>query len=430
MRQKWRLMWMLTKHNDADPIPGTGSLSLSPNPFTNPSDFLRNYWQKKPLLIRQAFPDFTPELDADDIAGLACDDLAESRLVSGSFPEHDWDLRFGPFTEADLSGLAQTNWTLLVQDVEKHFPPLHSLLEKFSFLPTWRIDDLMISVAGPGGSVGPHSDQYDVFLLQVTGKRKWQIAESFSPALLPDCELNVLNKFTPEQEWILEPGDLLYLPPGVAHHGIAMGSENPVPAGNKKLLEGISENGSLTPISPISMTWSIGMRAPSTADLLQSLGEWLAQNHEEGPRYGDNNMLPPERTGEIDAHAIERFVQLLEDASKDSHEFRSFLGSFLSSYRLAHDPAPPAKTLNLKTLGKALEQGAIIQQHPWTRLAWLLSGSGAILFAAGEEYPCTPDIAENICKRPVNIINNSGMQEQQLKLICELINQGHLYLQE
>ena len=367
-----------------------------------PSEFLRDYWQKKPLLIPQAFPGFSPELDADDIAGLACDELAESRLVTGSFPEHDWNLSYGPFSEADFGSLPETNWTLLVQDVEKHYPPVHSLLEEFSFLPSWRIDDLMVSVAGPGGSVGPHSDQYDVFLLQVEGNRRWQIAETYDPALLEDCELNVLNAFAPEQEWVLEPGDMLYLPPGVAHHGLA-------------LTQG--------------MTWSIGMRAPSTADLLQSLGEWLAQNRDEGPRYGDSGMAPPDRNGEINTNAIERFRRLLGKASKDGSEFRTFLGSFLSSYRLAHEPAPPAKQLDCQALEKALEQGAIIQHHPWTRLAWLQSDPEAILFAAGDEYPCPSDIAEQICTRPVTISRDSTERGQQLSLICELINQGHLYLQ-
>ncbi len=367
-----------------------------------PGPFLRDYWQKKPLLIRQALPGFTPELDADDIAGLACDELAESRLISGSYPEHDWALRYGPFSEQDFASLPEANWSLLVQDVEKHYPPVHSLLDEFSFLPSWRIDDLMVSVAGPGGSVGPHTDQYDVFLLQVEGSRRWQIAETFNPALLPDCELNVLQSFTPEQEWVLEPGDMLYLPPGVAHHGVALDQ---------------------------CMTWSVGMRAPSTADLLQSLGEWLAQNREEGQRYGDGGILPPDRIGEIDANAIERFCRLLGKASNEGSDFRSFLGSFLSSYRLAHEPAPPAEQIDVQALGKALEQGATIQHNPWTRLAWLKSDPSAILFAAGEEYPCPADLAEKICTRPVKISNDPDMQEQQLELLCELINQGHLYLQ-
>ena len=375
---------------------------FSGNGSPTPSEFLREYWQKKPLLIRQAFPGFIPELDADDIAGLASDELAESRLVTGSFPEHDWNLRYGPFTETDFASLPESNWTLLVQDVEKHYPPVHSLLDEFSFLPSWRIDDLMVSVAGPGGSVGPHVDQYDAFLLQAEGTRRWQFTVTFDPALVPDCELNVLQSFTPEQEWVLEPGDMLYLPPGVAHHGVALDQ---------------------------GMTWSIGMRAPSTADLLQALGDWLAQNRAEGQRYQDSGMPLPHRTGEIDAAAIERFCRMLGNVVHDGVDFRSFLGSFLSHDRLVHEPAPAVKHLDVQALAKALEQGAIIQHHPWTRLAWLKSEPGAILFAAGEEYSCPADLAEKICTRPVKITNKPDQRKQQLDLICELINQGHLYLQ-
>ena len=159
--------------------------------------FLETYWQKKPLLIRQAFPGFAPELDGDDIAGLACDEMAESRLVTGRFPRYDWNLRYGPFNEDDFRSFPDRDWTLLVQDVEKHYPPLQKLLRYFDFLPRWRIDDLMVSVAGPGGSVGPHVDQYDVFLLQAEGARRWEIAESYDPTLLPACELNVLQTFSP-----------------------------------------------------------------------------------------------------------------------------------------------------------------------------------------------------------------------------------------
>ena len=364
--------------------------------------FLRDYWQKKPLLIRQALPEFIPELDADDIAGLAGDELAESRLISGSYPEHDWALRYGPFSEQDFASLPDNNWTLLVQDVEKHYPPLQSLLDVFSFLPSWRIDDLMVSVAGPGGSVGPHVDQYDVFLLQADGRRLWQLAESFDADLLQDCELNVLESFTPEQEWILEPGDMLYLPPGIAHHGVALDH---------------------------CMTWSIGMRAPSSADLLQALGEWLAQYREEGARYHDARLSPSARAGEIDADAIERFTQMVKNIAGNEPEFQSFLGSFLSRYRLAHDPAPPEQSLDLSVLQIALDEGASIQHNPWTRLNWLESGQDAILFAAGESFPCTIELAIQICSQPVSINHDTEDLKIQLDLVCTLINLGHLYLQ-
>ena len=365
-------------------------------------EFLQDYWQKKPLLIRQAFPGFIPELDANDIAGLAGDELAESRLISGSFPEHDWELRYGPFSEQDFAGLPDHNWTLLVQDVEKHYPPLHSLLDAFSFLPSWRIDDLMVSVAAPGGSVGPHVDQYAVFLLQAQGRRFWQLADSFEPALLQDCELNVLKSFTPQDEWILESGDMLYLPPGIAHHGVALDQ---------------------------CMTWSIGMRAPSSADLLQALGEWLAQYRDEGPRYHDARLSPSVRTGEIDADAIERFAQMVSNLAGDKLDFRTFLGSFLSRYRLAHEPAPPELALDLPALQTALDKGASIQRNPWTRLSWMESGQDAMLFAAGEPFPCSIELATQICSQPVSINHDTEDLKIQLDLVCTLINLGHLYLQ-
>ncbi len=160
-------------------------------------------------------------------------------------------------------------------------------MSRFSFLPRWRIDDLMISVAGPGGSVGPHVDQYDVFLLQAEGKRRWEIAESYDAALLPDCELKVLQDFCAEQEWLLEPGDMLYLPPGIAHHGVALDA---------------------------GMTWSIGMRAPSRADVFLALGEWLAEKDDEGGRYQDPGLTGPRYPGEIDSAAMSRLEDFLRSA--------------------------------------------------------------------------------------------------------------------
>jgi len=376
---------------------------LFKNANLTPQQFLDNYWQRKPLLIRQAFPGFTPNLDADDIAGLACEELAESRLVTGSFPEHDWQLGYGPFSEEDFSKFPDTNWTLLVQDVEKHYPPLQELMRNFSFLPRWRIDDLMVSVAGPGGSVGPHVDQYDVFLLQAQGSRRWQIAESFDGELFPDCELNVLQRFQAEQDWVLKPGDLLYLPPGVAHHGVALDQ---------------------------GMTWSIGMRAPSAADFFQTFGEWLADKQDEGERYRDPGLEVAARTGEIDTLAISRFRDFFQSQNYGKEDFSAFLGTFLSQYRLAHEPAPPAEAIDPAGLTDSLARGEKLQYHPWTRLLWTQSDSGARLFAAGTEYGCTVDCAQSICDPDRLHQLEHGLSEPDLNLLCELLNRGHLYLEQ
>ena len=365
--------------------------------------FLQEYWQKKPLLIRQAFPGFQPELDINDIAGLACEELAESRLVSGSYPAHDWTLRYGPFDEDTLSGLPDSDWTLLVQDVEKHYPPLKPLLNVFEFLPRWRLDDLMVSVAAKGGSVGPHTDQYDVFLLQAKGRRKWQIAENYDPDLLNDCELNVLTSFEPEQEWVLEPGDMLYLPPGIAHHGIALDT---------------------------CMTWSAGMRAPSAADLFQALGEWLAEKHAEGRRYADPDLQDGQPGGEIDANSIRRMRELAIDALQDESGFAGFLGEFLSRYRLAHVPAPPADAVKLTGLIWALDQGFRLRQNPWTRLFWIKLEGQAALFAAGTRYSCSADTAAVICEDTLLKERGGELAASESELLCRLVNDGHLYLED
>jgi 50S ribosomal protein L16 3-hydroxylase len=376
--------------------------TLFENSGKTPGEFLRDYWQQQPLLLRAAFPDFRPELDADDIAGLACEELAESRLITGRFPGGDWTVRHGPFHERDFAALPDRDWTLLVQDVEKHYPPLRGLLRNFGFLPGWRFDDLMVSVAGPGGSVGPHVDQYDVFLLQAAGRRRWQIARSFDPTLLPDCDLNVLQHFEAEQEWTLEPGDLLYLPPGVAHHGVALDQ---------------------------GMTWSVGMRAPSAADLLQSLGEWLAENRSEGPRYSDPRISPARRSGEVDAGAVERFRGLVAALTGEPREFCLFLGIFLSRYRLAHEPAPPPSRLSRPRLRAALERGAELSHNPWTRLLWLENEGGALLFAAGAVFECDMETAQTICDEEALRAAGSRWAAEESGLLLELLNRGHLVLE-
>lgn len=365
--------------------------------------FLDEYWQKQPCLIRQAFPGFVPELDANDVAGLACDELAESRLISGRFESRNWVQRHGPFSVKELRHLPDQDWTLLVQDVEKHYPPLQALLAQFRFIPSWRLDDLMISVAATGGSVGPHFDQYDVFLLQATGRRRWQIASKFNPALLANCELNVLEEFVPELEWDLGPGDMLYLPPGIAHHGVAL--------------------------EPC-MTWSIGMRAPSQADLLQALGEWLAESHDEGDRYRDTALEPSPRAGEISSMALRDLCGLMAAPMEMASSVNGFLAGFVTRYRLAYQPAPAEDTIDEQQLAAALATYSSVQINPWTRLAWIEENGSARLFAAGDEYSCSTETAMQMCSSPLLIAEKDFHTPEVLHMLCQLINAGHLYLQD
>ena len=217
-------------------------------------EFLQEYWQQKPLLIRQALPDYISPISPDELAGLALEEEVESRLVEGG--SNNWSLRHGPFTEQDFLDLSEKDWTLLVQAVDLWVPQVQQLLERFDFLPPWRLDDVMVSFACPGGSVGPHFDQYDVFLLQVEGTRRCQIGGhcNGSTPLQADCPLRVLESFSSQQEWLLEPGDMLYLPPGIAHWGVAESE---------------------------CLTYSIGFRSPSIADLLGDLAvELMAQGYD------------------------------------------------------------------------------------------------------------------------------------------------------
>ena len=217
-------------------------------------DFLQQYWQQKPLMVRQALTGYVSPISPDELAGLALEPEVESRLVEGK--SRDWSLRHGPFTEQDFLQLPEQDWTLLVQAVDLWVPKVQQLLERFDFLPPWRLDDVMVSFACPGGSVGPHFDQYDVFLLQVEGTRRWQIGghcDGNTP-LKADCPMRVLESFSSQQEWLLEPGDMLYLPPGIAHWGVAESE---------------------------CLTYSIGFRSPSIADLLGDLAvELMAQGYD------------------------------------------------------------------------------------------------------------------------------------------------------
>jgi 50S ribosomal protein L16 3-hydroxylase len=260
----------------------------------------------------------------------------------------------------------------------------------------------MISYAVTGGSVGPHTDQYDVFLLQAQGRRRWQIAQSFEPELLEDCALNTLKKFTPEQEWVLETGDMLYLPPNIAHHGVAL------------------EPG---------MTWSIGSRAPSGADLLQGLGEWLAFSADEGGRYSDPGLKPAARAGEINPQALEGLRKLMLEDIGRSDDLDNYLATFISRFRLAHEPAPPPGLIQAENLLSALKDGARLLRNPWTRLVWINHPSGARLFAAGQRYECSAWLAETLCASEQPRIAIDKLDRSTLDTLAKLVNNGHFLLE-
>jgi 50S ribosomal protein L16 3-hydroxylase len=367
-----------------------------------PAQFLRDYWQKRPLLIRKAFPDFQPPLEPNDLAGLACEDGALSRLIVHDEKRDRWTVKTGPLSEADFANTPSTNWTLLVQDVDKWDADVAQLLESFRFLPSWRVDDIMISYAEPGGGVGPHVDQYDVFLLQGLGQRHWAIStDPDAPKdFRPDIELKQLAQFEPTHEWLLEPGDMLYLPPGVPHDGVAFGGP--------------------------CLTFSVGMRAPSQAELTGDLADYLAEHLSEEQRYADPDLAPARAAGEIDKAALARLRAALPlAATLDEDTLRDWFGRFITRYRNAQTPAPMDKPLTEAALHKLLDGGAQLLRHPWSRLAWSRSKSGASLFANGQAYPVTPTLARQLCEQRALALGGP-LAAADLTLLLALVNDGHL----
>jgi 50S ribosomal protein L16 3-hydroxylase len=370
----------------------------------SPTRFLRDYWQKKPLLIRQAFADFQPPLQPDDLAGLACEEGALARLIVHDEPHDRWHVKSGPLCEADFSKTPSRNWTLLVQDVDKWDADVATLLAPFAFLPSWRVDDVMVSYAEDGGGVGAHVDQYDVFLLQGLGQRHWAISDdpAAPKAFRPDVELKQLVEFTPTHEWLLEPGDMLYLPPGVPHNGVAFAGP--------------------------CMTFSVGMRAPSQAELTGDLADHIAERLPDDLRYTDPDLQPATRIGEIDRATVRRLRRALPFAAAlDDAMLTDWFGRFITRYRNAQIAAPAGKPLSAAALARRLAPGVQLLRHPWTRLAWSRDRTGCTLYANGEAYPATAALAQALCAQRVLPLDTT-LDDAARALLLALLNDGHLHL--
>jgi 50S ribosomal protein L16 3-hydroxylase len=334
--------------------------------------FLRDYWQKRPLLIRGGFPTVHEAISPDDLAGLACEEAALARIVIHDGKRDRWTLRNGPFAERDFAKLPKSHWTLLVQDVDKWDMDVAALLDAFAFIPSWRVDDVMVSYASDGGGVGAHVDQYDVFLVQGVGQRRWRISTDPNAPVdfRADTELKLLREFVPTHDWLLEPGDALYLPPGVPHEGTAAGE---------------------------CMTFSVGMRAPSQAELLLDFAEFLAEPLGEERRFSDPDLRPAHVPGEIDAAALLRARAALPHFSKvDNATLLRWFGAFITRYRSGHSALPAARPLTPARLAATLP-GARLLRNPFARFAWARHGRGALLFVAGECFACSVALAQALC---------------------------------
>ncbi len=365
--------------------------------------FLREYWQQRPLLMRAALPGAANPLSPDELAGLACEPGVESRLVieHGDTP---WQVHHGPFDENVFATLPERHWTLLVQDVDKLVPAATALSQPFAFLPRWRMDDVMVSYAPDQGSVGPHLDAYDVFLIQTLGRRRWRIStRPYTDAdLIPDLDIRVLADFVTEQEWLLEPGDVLYLPPGVAHWGVAEGEH--------------------------CMTCSVGFRSPSQSELTSSWFEHLLARSDDQRRYRDPRQLPVGLGGRIPTEVVDQVRQLLASfAEWPDTELTAWFGGFITERKPHLVPESPSAPLHRDALVRQLNAGWRLVAHPFSRLAYADEGNGRLtLFVDGDAHAHIPfsEVLADLCDhRPAG---SAELPAELIVLLTRLFNQGSL----
>lgn len=275
--------------------------------------FLTEFWQQRPVLIRQAFPSIKPLLEHDELAGLALEAHVESRLIRNKTEQSQFELKRGPLTEQDFADLNESDWTLLVQAVDHYIEEASELLDCFNFIPRWRIDDLMVSYATPGGGVGAHFDNYDVFLIQATGTRRWEIGgpETRQSKRIPDIPLMILSDFTPQETYELEPGDMLYLPPLIAHNGVATSTD--------------------------CTTYSVGFRAPSDAEVLRSYSDFIGESLTPEQRYTDPHLSPTAYPGRLDATSIERVKTKLQHLLDQPEQLARWFATHLSEPKYAEE---------------------------------------------------------------------------------------------
>ena len=272
----------------------------------SPQTFMKRYWQKKPLLIRQAIPQFKPLLDRAALFELTASEDVESRLIRKLVGALSWQLKAGPFQRRALPGINKPDWTLLVQGADLHDDAVRALMDQFRFIPDARLDDVMISYATPGGGVGPHFDSYDVFLLQAQGRRRWQISAQKDLTLQDGLPLKILANFAPTQTFVLEPGDMLYLPPRYAHDGVALDE---------------------------CMTYSIGFSAPKAGELAAELLQRLAEDALEqagAALYKDAHQAAVLEPAEIPPALVQFAHQALQKALADPAVLKRALGEHLS----------------------------------------------------------------------------------------------------
>lgn len=372
----------------------------------DPQTFLKRHWQKTPCLIRGAIPDLVSPISAEELAGLACETDMEARIVQKIPRKPGWSVRHAPFTERDFTSLPAREWTLLVQDADKYVPELARLLDRFRFVPNWRIDDLMASYATDGGGVGPHVDAYDVFLLQAQGFRRWSISTGpHADAEIPGLELNQVRDFQPQQEWLLGPGDMLYLPPGIAHDGVAVGE---------------------------CLTFSIGFRVPSDAEMLADLAGLMIEKTDKTTRYADPDLLDssddPGLIPEPARRQLRRRMKAL--LTLDADELDTWFGRFITEPKPWLRSPLPRRNLGVAQLKASLDTRGLIRNSA-ANLSWIPGPDKTIrLFVDGRCHNLpvrlTP-LVRLLCRQheyPRALLRKFRQDTAAMQLFTELYNSG------
>jgi 50S ribosomal protein L16 3-hydroxylase len=377
-----------------------------------PAQFLGEYWHKKPLLIKNAIPNFYGLLSPEELAGLACEDEVQSRIVEEI--NGVWSASHGPFSDADFASLPEQpdpahRWTLLVQSVNHYLPEAGELLQQFDFIPHARLDDLMVSYAPDGGGVGPHFDSYDVFLLQGQGKRLWRISEQTDLSLVEGAPLRILKNFNTAQEWLVEAGDLLYLPPHLAHWGIAVSDGN-----------------------VDCMTYSIGFRAPKNQELAtEFLGYMQDKLNQEAititGMYQDADLTLQEHAAEISQNMVNKVSEILKNIQWSNDVVADFLGTYLSEPK-SDVVFDPNKKISLNSFNKKLVQHGIAldlkSQMLFTGNTFYLNGE-AVIFT-GESANTLIKLADLRQLDADNLVRHTPINKELLQQLYDWYLAGFL----
>ena len=361
----------------------------------NQADFLQHYWQQKPLFMSQAWPSFNNPIMPDELAGLALDDDMPSRIII-QHSATQWTVQHGPFSEQDFVALEGKTWSLLITDIEKHLPDFMDYVQAFRFIPDWRFDDLMISYAPIGGSVGAHIDDYDTFLIQTSGQRQWSIEQTKrDPAstqdVINDIELRLLKNFKADDVYDCKVGDILYMPPRFAHHGVSQSDD--------------------------CMTWSIGFKAPNYHNLMVDYMERFQQDNIH-KRFTDAGLVKQKQAGEISLQQIKDLKQwMIAQLNEDDETFARWFASFTT----AQEVEKVATSVDPLATNEVL-----IEPNLFYKMHFITLKNQTYLYVNAKEYPVSLNLAKCLTSKKEVLV--SLKNEQDKSVVIKLLNDGVFFV--